>query len=90
MFVGEFAVWSVYLYQRYQKRQSMAIAPPSAVNQLDAATVVDDVDQSIMNKVDDDLPELSGWKALLFWIPTLCDLTATTVNITCHVCSTNI
>lgn len=81
MFVGEFAVWSVYLYQRYQKRQSSTIAPPSAVNQLDAATVVDDVDQSIMNKVNDDLPELSGWKAFLFWIPTLCDLTATTVNI---------
>lgn len=80
MFVGEFAVWSVYLYQKYQQKQSkVGIAPPSAINQLDAAAIVDDVDQRI-TKVEDDLPELKGWKALLFWIPTLCDLTATTVN----------
>ncbi|KAL0140620.1 integral membrane protein [Mucor lusitanicus] len=79
MFVGEFAVWSVYLYQKYQQKQSkIAPAPPSAINQLDAAAIVDDVDQRI-TKVEDDLPELEGWKALLFWIPTLCDLTATTV-----------
>jgi len=83
MFVGEFAVWSVYLYQKYQQKQSkVGIAPPSAINQLDAAAIVDDVDQRI-TKVEDDLPELKGWKALLFWIPTLCDLTATTVNGVC-------
>jgi hypothetical protein len=23
---------------------------------------------------------LTGWKTLLFWIPTMCDLTATTVS----------
>lgn len=79
MFVGEFAVWSVYLYQRYQQKQSsIRPAPPSAVSQLDAAAIVDDVDQHIA-KIEDDLPELKGWKALLFWIPTLCDLLATTV-----------
>lgn len=79
MFVGEFAVWSVYLYQKYQQKQSkVGTAPPSAINQLDAAAIVDDVDQCI-TKIEDDLPELEGWKALLFWIPTLCDLTATTV-----------
>ncbi|KAI8092346.1 uncharacterized protein B0P05DRAFT_568511 [Gilbertella persicaria] len=77
MFVGEFAVWSVYLYQLYQQKR-LAPAPPSAVNQLDAAAVVDEVDQQI-TKVEQDLPELKGWKALLFWIPTLCDLAGTTV-----------
>lgn len=80
MFVGEFAVWSVYLYQRHQKKQSsIRPAPPSAVSQLDASALVDDVDQHIA-KIEDDLPELKGWKALLFWIPTLCDLLATTVS----------
>lgn len=79
MFVGEFAVWGVYLYQIYQQRQDRRIAPPSAVNQLDASTIVDDVDQRIA-KIEDHLPELKGWKALLFWIPTLCDLLATTVS----------
>jgi hypothetical protein len=79
MFVGEFAVWSVYLYQLYDKRHQRLTAPPSAVNQLDAAAVVDEIDQQIQ-KVQEDLPELKGWKSLLFWIPTLCDLTATTVK----------
>jgi hypothetical protein len=84
MFIGEFAVWSVYLYQLYQQRQNRLIsnnkvAPPSAVNQFDAAALVDDVDQRI-DKVEQELPELKGWKALLFWIPTLCDLLATTVS----------
>lgn len=79
MFVGEFAVWIVYLYQIYERRSRQYVAPPSAVNQLDASAVVDQVDQQI-NKIEDDLPELTGWKTLLFWIPTLCDLTATTVS----------
>lgn len=79
MFVGEFAVWGVYLYQIYQQRQDKHIAPPSAVNQLDASALVDDVDQRIA-KNEENLPELKGWKALLFWIPTLCDLLATTVS----------
>lgn len=82
MFVGEFAVWSVYIYQLYDKkryRQLTDAAPPSAVNQLDASTVVDQIDSQI-HKVQDDLPELKGWKSLLFWIPTMCDLTATTVS----------
>ncbi|KAI9262883.1 hypothetical protein EDC94DRAFT_607685 [Helicostylum pulchrum] len=79
MFVGEFAVWSVYLYQVYQKKQDrLKPTPPSAVNQLDAAALVDDVDQHLI-KIQDELPELKGWKSLLFWIPTLCDMTATTV-----------
>lgn len=90
MFVGEFAVWTVYLYQLYDKRKRLSsttpinIAPPSAVNQLDASIVVDQVDQQI-NKIEDDLPELTGWKTLLFWIPTLCDLTATTVGSFCYI-----
>ncbi|KAG1455843.1 hypothetical protein G6F56_006970 [Rhizopus delemar] len=50
MFVGEFAVWTVYLYQSYDTKKST-----------------------------DGLPELQGRQSLLFWIPTLCDLTATTV-----------
>lgn len=80
MFVGEFAVWSVYLYQVFQQKQNrLKPTPPSAVNQLDAAALVDDIDQDIA-KVQDELPELKGWKALLFWIPTLCDMTATTVS----------
>ncbi|KAI8990916.1 hypothetical protein BDF20DRAFT_903850 [Mycotypha africana] len=89
MFVGEFAVWIVYLYQLYQEKQQQrvskyqkvpaAVPPPSALNQLDAASVVDEVNQEHVKIVDEDLPELKGWKALLFWIPTLCDLTATTV-----------
>ncbi|OBZ87118.1 Solute carrier family 35 member F6 [Choanephora cucurbitarum] len=79
MFVGEFAVWSVYLYQKYQQRKCrLEPAPPSAVNQLDASVIVDEVDQQI-TKTGQDLPELEGWKALLFWIPTLCDLAGTTV-----------
>ncbi|KAG2195350.1 hypothetical protein INT46_000900 [Mucor plumbeus] len=79
MFVGEFAVWIVYLYQKHQHNQNKTVvAPPSAINQLDAAAIVDDVDQRI-TKIEENLPELKGWKALLFWIPTLCDLTATTV-----------
>ncbi|KAI9339709.1 hypothetical protein BD770DRAFT_400001 [Pilaira anomala] len=79
MFVGEFAVWSVYLYQVYKKKQDrLNPMPPSAVNQLDAAALVDDVDQHLI-KIQDELPELTGWKSLLFWIPTLCDMAATTV-----------
>ncbi|KAI8996968.1 hypothetical protein BDB01DRAFT_769322 [Pilobolus umbonatus] len=83
MFVGEFAVWSVYLYQRWQNRQDRYqalsyVAPPSAVDQMDAATIVDEIDQQVEN-VNKDLPELKGIKSLLFWIPTLCDLTATTI-----------
>lgn len=85
MFVGEFAVWIVYLYQKHQHNQNKTVvAPPSAINQLDAAAIVDDVDQRI-TKIEENLPELKGWKALLFWIPTLCDLTATTVKFFfCH------
>lgn len=80
MFVGEFAVWSVYLYQVYMKKQDrLNPMPPSAVNQLDAAALVDDVDQHLI-KIQDELPELTGWKSLLFWIPTLCDMAATTVS----------
>ncbi|CEG70509.1 hypothetical protein RMATCC62417_06392 [Rhizopus microsporus] len=78
MFVGEFAVWIVYLYQLYEKRYQTTIAPPSSVNQLDAAALIDDVDNEVQ-KVENTLPELKGIKSLLFWIPTVCDLTATTM-----------
>ncbi|KAI9032682.1 hypothetical protein CLU79DRAFT_157644 [Phycomyces nitens] len=74
MFVGETGVWIVYAYQVWN-RQRQAPIPPSAVNQLDAAAIVDDVD----SQIKPDIPELKGVKSLLFWIPTLCDLTATTV-----------
>ncbi|KAI8147553.1 hypothetical protein BJV82DRAFT_664785 [Fennellomyces sp. T-0311] len=78
MFVGEFAVWSVYLYQKFeQRRQRLASIPPSAPDQLDAAHLVDDVDHVIDKQQN--RPELKGTKALLFWIPTLCDMTATTI-----------
>ncbi|KAL0089596.1 hypothetical protein J3Q64DRAFT_1813626 [Phycomyces blakesleeanus] len=78
MFVGETGVWIVYFYQMWEHRQKLASSsgiPPSAVNQLDAAAIVDDVDTQIKPNT----PELKGIKSLLFWIPTLCDLTATTV-----------
>ncbi|KAG0175701.1 hypothetical protein DFQ28_006890 [Apophysomyces sp. BC1034] len=78
MFVGEFAVWSVYLYQLWQHKRQSSIPPPSAVNQLDAAAIVDDADQQIKLH-EAERPPLKGVKSLLFWIPTLCDLTATTV-----------
>ncbi|KAI9473406.1 MAG: hypothetical protein EXX96DRAFT_577827 [Benjaminiella poitrasii] len=86
MFVGEFAVWTVYLYQKHQLRKMrnnsiLNTPPPSAVNQLDASAIIDDISHN--NKAITDreelLPELKGWRAFLFWIPTLCDLTATTV-----------
>ncbi|KAG1053348.1 hypothetical protein G6F43_004559 [Rhizopus delemar] len=77
MFVGEFAVWTVYLYQLYEKKYYKGDpVPPSAVNQLDAGAVIDDVDEDIQKA---ELTPLSGYKSFLFWIPTLCDLTATTV-----------
>ena len=80
MFVGETAVMLVYLYQVYQhRRQSYEAIPPSANNQLDAAQLVDDVDHEVDKEKHRE--PLQGRKALLFWIPTLCDMTATTVNI---------
>jgi hypothetical protein len=79
MFVGEFAVWSVYIYQRHQARKLKASIPPSAVNQMDASALVDDIDNDLA-KNESHLVELTGWRALLFWIPTMCDLLATTVS----------
>ncbi|KAI9484426.1 hypothetical protein BDB00DRAFT_146403 [Zychaea mexicana] len=78
MFVGETAVMLVHLYQVFERRrQAMAAVPPSAANQLDAARLVDDVDHQV-DKQQHREP-LKGTKALLFWIPTLCDMTATTI-----------
>ncbi|KAI8886125.1 hypothetical protein K501DRAFT_283913 [Backusella circina FSU 941] len=78
MFVGEFAVWSVYIYQRHQAKRQIANIPPSTVNQMDASALVDAIDNDIA-KNESNLIELTGWKTLLFWIPTMCDLLATTV-----------
>ncbi|KAG2224149.1 hypothetical protein INT45_000164 [Circinella minor] len=78
MFVGETAVMFVYLYQVYRRRrQSYEAIPPSANNQLDAAQLVDDVDHEVDKQKHRE--PLEGRKALLFWIPTLCDMTATTI-----------
>lgn len=92
MFVGEMFVWSVYLYQKWERKRrhqlelQKKIAPPSSVQQLDASVIVDDISyQTIHHQlpetVTNHLPPLRGIKSLLFWIPTLCDLTATTVSI---------
>jgi hypothetical protein len=83
MFIGETGVWSVYLFQLWhQKRLRLQDdeeeVMPSAVNQLDAGVVIDDADRLL--KGSDHTQELTGWKTLLFWIPTMCDLTATTVS----------
>ncbi|CDH51456.1 integral membrane protein [Lichtheimia corymbifera JMRC:FSU:9682] len=81
MFIGEAAVWIVYVYQVIERRrQSMQPVPPSAPDHMYDARVVDDVDDQIAK--DDQQhhhQELKGAKALLLWIPTLCDMTATTV-----------
>ncbi|KAI9257376.1 hypothetical protein BDA99DRAFT_516277 [Phascolomyces articulosus] len=78
MFVGETAVMIVYLYQVYQqRRQAYEAIPPSAPNQLDAAQLIDDVDQQVDKQKNRE--PLKGRKAFLFWIPTLCDMTATTI-----------
>ncbi|ORZ19017.1 hypothetical protein BCR42DRAFT_412045 [Absidia repens] len=87
MFVGETFVWAVYLYQKWQQRRSRTMTslssadyPPSTVQQLDASGLVDDVvDHSFKDHPSSTLPALKGFKALLFWIPTICDLTATTL-----------
>ncbi|ORZ00709.1 hypothetical protein BCR43DRAFT_485667 [Syncephalastrum racemosum] len=82
MFVGEAAVWIVYCYQvwerrrRHQQNLTIASVPPSSVNQLDAAAVVDD---EIAKHADDPRQPLTGLRACLLWIPTLCDMTATTI-----------
>ncbi|KAJ2962442.1 hypothetical protein NQZ79_g2367 [Umbelopsis isabellina] len=82
MFIGEAAVWSVYLFQMWQTRRialqdHVEEVVPSAVNQLDAGVVVDDADRLLKDSEHDQ--QLTGWKNFLFWIPTLCDLTATTL-----------
>ncbi|CAO3610607.1 unnamed protein product [Cunninghamella blakesleeana] len=90
MFVGEMFVWSVYFYQKWERNRrhqiesQKKIAPPSSVQQLDASVIVDDISyQTIHHQQPDSntnhLPPLKGVKSLLFWIPTLCDLTATTL-----------
>ncbi|KAI8379428.1 uncharacterized protein BYT42DRAFT_568743 [Radiomyces spectabilis] len=78
MFVGESAVWIVYVYQLWQKRRDRRMTVPSAVNQLDASRIVDDIDDQLKHQAGE-RPACDGWKSFLFWIPTLCDLTATTV-----------
>jgi hypothetical protein len=85
MFIGETGVWSVYLFQLWQQKhlhleEDYEEVVPSAVNQLDAAVVVDDADR-LLKEAEEHTQELTGWKNLLFWIPTLCDLTATTVRV---------
>lgn len=83
MFIGETGVWSVYLFQLWQKKH-LRLADddeetvPSAVDQLDAGVVVDDADRIL--KESHPTEELAGWKNLYFWIPTMCDLAATTVS----------
>ncbi|KAI7870654.1 hypothetical protein BDF14DRAFT_1993856 [Spinellus fusiger] len=72
MFIGEFAVWSVYLYQVWQSRTRI---PPSAVNTMNAAVIIDDVGLSKPYEKK----KLTWSRSLLFWIPTLCDLTGTTI-----------
>ncbi|KAI8584604.1 hypothetical protein K450DRAFT_217090 [Umbelopsis ramanniana AG] len=82
MFIGETGVWIVYLFQLWQKKHLRLEdddeeVVPSAVNQLDAGVVVDDADRIL--KEAHPTEELAGWKNFLFWIPTICDLTATTL-----------
>jgi hypothetical protein len=84
MFIGEAAVWSVYLFQMWQTKRialqdHVDEVVPSAINQLDAGVVVDDVDRMLKDSEHD--KQLTGWRNFLFWIPTICDLTATTVSI---------
>lgn len=80
MFIGEVAVWIVYFYQVWEKRwQQRQPIPPSATQQLDAARLVDDIDDQIAKEGRQQ--ELKGSKAFLFWIPTLCDMAATTVRV---------
>ncbi|KAI8083153.1 uncharacterized protein BX664DRAFT_339928 [Halteromyces radiatus] len=86
MFVGEAFVWTVYFYQKWQKRRSnmttyssLTEYPPSSVQQMDASAIIDDVVDHSAKDHPSNLPSLHGIKALLFWIPTLCDLTATTL-----------
>ncbi|CAO3640483.1 unnamed protein product [Cunninghamella echinulata] len=91
MFIGEMLVWSVYLYQKWQRnrrhqleKQQKKIAPPSSIQQLDASVIVDDISYQTIHhqqpeSTTNHLPPLRGIKSLLFWIPTLCDLTATTL-----------
>ncbi|GAB5585254.1 hypothetical protein Unana1_00154 [Umbelopsis nana] len=83
MFIGETGVWSVYLFQLWQQKhlrleEDDEEVVPSAVNQMDAAVVIDDADR-LLKEAEEHTQELTGWKNLLFWIPTLCDLTATTL-----------
>lgn len=86
MFVGESFVWAVYFYQKWQQRRtqstppSSADYPPSTIQQLDASGLVDDVVHHPNDAKNHALPPLKGIKSLLFWIPTMCDLTATTVK----------
>ncbi|CAO3600867.1 unnamed protein product [Absidia cylindrospora] len=89
MFVGESFVWVVYLFQKWQqrRRRNQGITDPGADA---AAGIIQPVDSSSSGEssvVDytakdhrvSPLPPLQGVKSLLFWIPTACDLTATTL-----------
>ncbi|OZJ03471.1 hypothetical protein BZG36_02747 [Bifiguratus adelaidae] len=94
MFIGEtlcvFVLLAGHLRDKFAERQ-IQLSPntphledrlipnnvePSALDQLDASAIVDDTLPFIQH--DNKLEELHGWKAVLFWIPTLCDMTATT------------
>ncbi|KAI8333932.1 hypothetical protein BC941DRAFT_433376 [Chlamydoabsidia padenii] len=66
MFVGEAFVWVVYFCQKWRQA--------SSGRQSHQQQIVDD-----LTKDQASLPPLKGIKVLLFWIPTMCDLTATTL-----------
>ncbi|KAI9310753.1 hypothetical protein BX666DRAFT_2032683 [Dichotomocladium elegans] len=72
MFIGEAAVWVIYALQVLERRRQRLQSayeeiPPSAVDHLDA--IVKHPHREA----------LTGRKSFLLWIPTLCDMTATTV-----------
>ncbi|KAI8814225.1 hypothetical protein BJ742DRAFT_328042 [Cladochytrium replicatum] len=79
MFVGEALCLLVYYvsvwYESYKKSREPAYHPISTSD--DAAD--DDVGNSAVSPKPHDALPLTGWRQLLLWIPTLCDMTATTL-----------
>ena len=78
MFVGEtfcFVALYVQMILHSYKEEGKDVGRPLAVGR----TSTDDSIE-VEDEYEPSQKELSGWRVLLFWIPTLCDICGTTVG----------